>query len=156
MSYETLPITKQPCYSYEEMIDLVLDAYGSGIDRKSAEILMRRGMKPIVHPTNGPGFHFSRDLRLKVSLMGMFALDQVISHAEQIRCHVLNVRAVPGMKFEDESVYPLIIETIKKQAIVDYREVPGTHHVHLNAPERISEIISTFLLNPVRPNSVGE
>lgn len=156
LSYETLPITKQPCYSYEEMIDLVLDAYGGGIDRKSAEILMRRGMKPIVHPTNGPGFHFSRDLRLKVSLMGMFALDQVISYAEQIRCHVLNVRAVPGMKFEDESVYPLIIETIKKQAIVDYREVPGTHHVHLNAPERISEIISTFLLNPILPNSVAE
>lgn len=152
LSYEKLPITKQPCYSYGEMVDLVLDAYGGGIDRKGAEVLMKRGMKPIVHPTNGPGFHFSRDLRLKVSLMGMFALDQVISYAEQITCHTLNIRAVPGMKFENQEVYPLVIETMKKNAIVDYREVAGTHHLHLITPERISEMISTFLLNPAVPN----
>lgn len=152
LSYETLPISKQPCYSYEEMIDLVVDAYAGGIDRKSAVVLMKRGMTPVQHPSNGQGYHFSRDLRLKVSLMGMFSLEQVISYAEQIKCHVLNIRAVPGMKFENEEVYPLIIETMKKKAIVDYKEVPGTHHLHLNTPERISEIISSFLLNPALAN----
>lgn len=152
LSYETLPISKQPCYTYNEMIDLVLDAYAGGIDRRGAEVLMRRGMTPIVHPTNGPGYHFSRDLRLKVSLMGMFAREQVISFAEQITCHTLNIRAVPGMKFENADIYPLVIDTMRQQAVVDYHEVAGTHHLHLTTPERISEIINTFLLNPVGTN----
>lgn len=152
LSYETLPITKQPCYSYDEMIDVVLDAYGGGIDRYGAEILMRRGMTSIVHPTNGAGYHFSRDLRLKVSLMGMFALDQVISYAEQITCHTLNIRAVPGMKFENSEVYPLVIDTMKKRATVEYHEIDGTHHLHLTTPERIAHIICTFLRNPISAN----
>lgn len=149
LSYEKLPIEKQPCYSYEEMVDLVYDAYNGGIDRKGAEILMRRGMTPISHPTNGHGYHFSRDLRLKVSLLGMFAVEQVVSYAQQIKCHVLNIRAVPGMKFENTELYPRVIETMKQQAIVEYHEVPGTHHLHLVTPEAISEIITTFLLTPI-------
>ena len=48
----------------KEMIDLVADAYKGSVTRESCEILMKRGMAP---SPNGKGYHFARDVRLKVS-----------------------------------------------------------------------------------------
>lgn len=148
LSYESLPVSKLPCYSYDDMISLVVEAYSGSIDRQSAEILMTRGMSAVPDHISTGGYHFTRDLRLKVCMMGMFSLEQVLCYAQQIKCHVLNIRAIPGMKFEKEEVYPKVIEAMRKYAQVEYVEVPGTHHVHLNTPERIAGIISNFLLNP--------
>lgn len=148
LMYESLPESKLPCYNYDEMVDLVVDAYAGSIDRDSAKILMKRGMIKAEKCNGEEGYHFSRDLRLKVSLMGMFSIEQVLSYAGLIKCHVLNIRAVPGMKFENEEIYGRVIETMRKNANVVYNEVPGTHHLHLNTPERISDIITEFLLDP--------
>lgn len=146
--YETLPMTKMPCYEYDEMIEIVLHAYAGSVDLESVKILMKRGMAPAPASLNKNGFHFSRDLRLKVSMMGMFSEEQVLTYAKQIRCEMLNIRGIPGMSFGDPSVYPKVIETIRKNAKrVVYEEVEGTHHLHLVTPERISDIVTDFLLS---------
>lgn len=137
-----------PCYEYEEMIGIVVDAYAGSVDRDGAKILMQRGMGSAPKSVNGNGFHFARDLRLKVSLVGMFSMEQVICYAEQIKCDVLNIRAIPGMTFDNPEVYPKILEHTRKNAkSVKYEEVSGTHHIHLNTPERIYKLIDEFLLN---------
>lgn len=146
--YETLPKSKQPCYDYDEMVAIVIDAYGGSIDRRSAEVLMVRGMKPAESTDSVKRYYFSRDLRLKVSMKGMFSLEQVLVYAERVKCHVLNIRGVPGMEFDNEDVYPMVIETMRKNANVQYVEIEGTHHLHLVTPERISAAISSFLLDP--------
>lgn len=60
-----------PCYTREEMIDLVVEAYQDGITRKSAEILMIRGMSPLPPGRKNilqkDGHLFARDIRLKAS-----------------------------------------------------------------------------------------
>lgn len=148
LEYETLPTSKLPCYSYDEMVGIAKDAYTGSIDKKSAEILMIRGMKEAPKEHSKNGYFFSRDLRLKVSVLGMFSLEQVLAYAELIKCNVLNIKAVPGMQHEREDVYPLVMDALRKNADVEYHEVPGTHHLHLTTPERIADIISSFLLNP--------
>lgn len=148
LAYETLPPSKLPCYSYDEMVTIAMDAYNGSIDRKSAEILMIRGMNKAPTYQSKDGYFFSRDLRLKVSLLALFSLEQVITYAECIKCHVLNIRAIPGLKLEREEVYPMVLDAIRTNADVEYHEVPGTHHLHLTTPERISQIINSFLLNP--------
>lgn len=152
LEYETLPPSKLPCYSYDEMVTVAMDAYNGSIDRKAAEILMIRGMKKAPKQHAKDGYFFSRDLRLKVSLLGLFTLEQVLAYAECIKCHVLNIRAVPGLKFDREEIYPMVLDAIRKNADVEYHEVPGTHHLQLTTPERISPIISSFLLNPETGN----
>lgn len=147
LEYETLPPTKLPCYSYDEMVSTAMSAYNGSIDRKSAEILMIRGMGEAPKNLCKDGYFFSRDLRLKVALLAMFSLEQVIAYAECIKCHVLNIRGVPGLKFDNEDVYPKVVDAIRKNATVEYHEVPGTHHLHLTTPERVAPIISAFLLN---------
>lgn len=145
--YETLPITKMPCYEYDEMIDLVLHAYAGSVDRPSVQILMKRGMAPAPPHLNKNGFHFARDLRLKVSMSGMFNEQQVLAYAKQIRCEMLNIRGIPGMSFGDPTIYPKVIEAVRENAKrVVYQEVEGTHHLHLVTPERISQIVSDFLV----------
>lgn len=147
LKYENLPISKMPCYEYEEMIDIVVEAYAGSVDRDGAKTLMQRGMGSAPKSINEKGFHFVRDLRLKVSLLGMFSLEQVICYAEQIKCDVLNIRAVPGMMFDNEEVYPTLLEHTRKNAkSVKYEEVEGTHHIHLNTPDRIYKLINQFLL----------
>lgn len=148
LEYETLPESKLPCYSYDEMVSVAMDAYNGSIDRKSAEILMIRGMNEAPKNVSKNGYFFSRDLRLKVSLLGLFSLEQVLAYAELIKCHVLNIKAIPGMVHENEEVYPTVINAIRKNATVEYHEVPGTHHLHLTTPDRIAGIISEFLLSP--------
>lgn len=146
LSYENLPVTKLPCYDYEEMTKLVLDAYGGSVDLESVKILMKRGMAPAPEHLHKNGYHFSRDLRLKVSMMGMFSEEQVLQYASQIRCEVLNIRAVPGMSFGDPSTYPKVIEKMRENSKrLVYEEVEGTHHVHLVNPERIYKIVNDFL-----------
>lgn len=146
LKYETLPTSMMPCYAYDEMIDLVLDAYEGSVDRHSVKILMKRGMVPTPKHYEKPGFHFVRDLRLKVSGLAMFTEEQVQCYAEQIKCKVLNIRADPGMTLERPDVYRNVIETMRRNAsLVVYKEVPGTHHLHLVTPERVSGIIGEFL-----------
>lgn len=148
LSYEKLPPSKLPCYKYDEMVITAKDAYNGWIDRKCAEILMIRGMQEAPKIHSKVGYFFSRDVRLKVSLLGLFSLEQVLVYAEQIKCHVLNIKGVPGMQHEREEVYPIVLDAIRKNATVEYHEVPGTHHLHLMTPERVAPIISAFLLNP--------
>ncbi|XP_052863919.1 probable serine hydrolase [Anopheles cruzii] len=144
LHYETLPESKMPCYGYEEMIDLVLAAYEGSVDHESVEVLMRRGMAPHMHKN---GYHFARDLRLKVALMGMFSIEQVLAYAECIKCKVLNIRGKPGMNFGKPEVYEKVMEVLHRTASkVVYYEISGTHHLHLVTPERISNEVSQFLL----------
>lgn len=61
--FENLTEDKVPCYEYEEMITIVEQAYNGALTRKSAEVMMRRGMQPASKPNF---YNFSRDPRLKV------------------------------------------------------------------------------------------
>lgn len=143
LKYEMLTLDNVPCYEYTEMIDIVEKAYDGSITREGAEILMKRGMQPAY--VKGK-YYFSRDSRLKVSLLGMISLDLVLEYAARIKCAYLNIRAVPGMKFEQPESYQKVLDVIKLGARkFEYHEVEGTHHVHLNKPEQVAPIINKFL-----------
>lgn len=146
LEYENLPEKKIPCYNYKDMIQLVLDAYGGSIDEEGAKVLMKRGMNPAPKHLHSNGYQFARDVRLKVSSLAMFNAEQVLAYASRIKCKVLNLRAIPGMKFENVEMYERVIETMRESAeIVVYKKVPGTHHVHLVTPLAVSGEINEFL-----------
>ncbi|KAL0121669.1 hypothetical protein PUN28_006872 [Cardiocondyla obscurior] len=143
LNYELLTLDNVPCYEYDEMLEIVEKAYDGSITKEGAEILMKRGMQPAYQKNK---YYFSRDPRLKVSLLGILSLDLVLEYASQIKCAYLNIRAVPGMKFEQPENYQKVLDIIKVGAKkFEYREVKGTHHVHLNEPEKIAPIIKDFL-----------
>lgn len=143
LKYENLKPESIPCYNYEDMLAIVLDAYKGSITEKSCEILMQRGMSRTV---NKNGYHFSRDVRLKVASLGMFSIEYVLEYAKKIKCKVLNIKANPGMDWDNPQHYGMVIDVIKKHAsLVVCHEVAGTHHVHLNEPEKVLPFIVNFL-----------
>lgn len=148
LKYESLSEDDMPCYSYDEMVDLVFDAYNGSLTRESSEVLMKRGMAhvPNTKKHNNDGFLFCRDVRLKVSLMGYFSIDLVLEYASKIKCEVLNIRGKPGMKFDKIENYFLVLDKMKESAKkLEFYEVEGTHHLHLNTPENIAPYIINFI-----------
>ncbi|XP_026492198.1 probable serine hydrolase [Vanessa tameamea] len=145
LEYENLPEEKIPCYDYEEMIDIVCEAYKGSVSRENCKVLMKRGMAPVPAHMKKKGFYFKRDPRLKVAGLAMMSIETALEYASKVTCKVLNIRAIPGQKWERLDYYLDIIEKLKQNADVNYIEVEGTHHVHLNAPQNIDTIIEDFL-----------
>lgn len=146
LKYENLPADSMPCYEYEEMLDIVVDAYEGALTRESAEVMMIRGMAPVPTENGKKLFKFCRDTRLKVAVMGMLSLDLVLEYASKIKCEILNLKGVPGKLWENPECYGIVLDKIRESAKhVEYHEVEGTHHLHLNNPERISSLILDFL-----------
>ncbi|XP_072745432.1 probable serine hydrolase isoform X1 [Anoplolepis gracilipes] len=143
LKYESSTLDDAPNYEYNEMIDIVEKAYDGSITKEGAEILMKRGMQPTY--TKGK-YYFSRDPKLKVSILGMFSLDLVLAYASRIKCAYLNIRAIPGLKLDQPETYQQVLDVIKLTARkFEYHEVKGTHHVHLIEPEKVAPIIIKFL-----------
>ncbi|XP_063973881.1 probable serine hydrolase isoform X2 [Diachasmimorpha longicaudata] len=143
LKYEKLDPENMPCYDYDEMLDTVMDAYRGSITKEGAKVLMKRGTQP----ASLPGKHyFTRDPRLKVSMLGAFSMDMTNAYAEKITCAYLNIRAKSGLKWDYPNHYQEILNIIKKSASrFEYHEVEGSHHVHLNNPEVVAPIILNFL-----------
>lgn len=57
----------------------------------------------------------------------------------------MNVKAMHGMRFEN---YDEILDKIAKNAKKLVRQtIPGNHHVHLNDPEFVCDIVTDFMRN---------
>lgn len=143
LKYETLPEDKQPCYEYQEMLEIMYDAHKGDITKENCEILMKRGTRKIKQNT----YAFSRDVRLKVPVLGFFTLDQVMEFAAKITCNVMNIRGNPGMKWTHPENYDKVLNKIQESArYMERHVVPGDHHLHLNRADSIADIVRQFLL----------
>ncbi|XP_043253737.1 probable serine hydrolase isoform X1 [Colletes gigas] len=143
LKYERLEFDSVPSYTYDEALQIVEDAYQGSITKESAAILMKRGTRPSSEPKR---YCFSRDARLKVSLLSMPSMDLLLAYAAKITCAYLNIRASNGLKYDRPENYNEILDHIKIGAKrFEYHEVEGTHHVHLNNPERVAPLIAKFI-----------
>ncbi|XP_019880960.1 probable serine hydrolase isoform X2 [Aethina tumida] len=144
--YETLPEEKHPCYTKEEMLDILVDAHNGSVTRQGCEYLLKRAVKPAKHKE---GYYvFTRDTRLKVSSLGFLCMEQVLHLARQIKCEVLNIRGNPGMKFDIPENYNIVLDEIEKSAKkLERHVVDGTHHLHLNDGACVADIIHKFIIS---------
>ncbi|XP_031844621.1 putative serine hydrolase [Nomia melanderi] len=142
--YETHDNENVPSYTYEDVLNIVEDAYKGSVTKESAMVLMKRGVRPSYDPDR---YCFSRDTRLKIAGLGVpDGIDLALAYAARIECAYLNIRASNGLKYDNPNAYHQILDQIKVGSKrFEYHEVEGTHHVHLNNPERIAPIINKFL-----------
>lgn len=146
LTYEKLSDDDVPCYEYEEMIDVVVDAYKGSVTRENCKVLMRRGMSPAPLHTKKQGYYFNRDSRLKVAGLAMMSIETALAYAGKVKCKVLNIRALPGQKWDRLDYYMSVLDKMRESAEdVQYHEVEGTHHVHLESPRNILPLLEQFL-----------
>lgn len=141
LEYDNISEEKTPSYTYEEALDLVKNAYKGSANEESCKILLRRGL---IKNKDG-GYHFARDLRLKVCLLGFFTLDQILDFAKRVSCEVMNVRGDPGMNYSKENYDAIMNEIAKNAKKLERHIVPGPHHLHMDNADSIGGIICDFL-----------
>ncbi|XP_078286575.1 serine hydrolase-like protein [Rhinoraja longicauda] len=116
------------------------------ISDESGKILLQRGATEV----HG-GLVFTRDLRINLHSPARLTLDQCLEFQKTITAEVLLIIAKDGEWKEgawspDKSPYSFLMEgyrKVSKQFLLT--EVEGSHHVHLNEPERVAGLISDFL-----------
>ncbi|XP_056630121.1 probable serine hydrolase [Diorhabda sublineata] len=144
--YEKKTLAHTPCYSYENMLDMMLDAHDGSVDKEGCEILLKRGTKPC--PDKENLYVFTRDPRLKIAVLSFLSMDKVLYFASRITCEVLNIRAEDGIKLDPPANYDLPLDTIECTAKrLERVVVKGTHHVHLTNAKAVAPIIINFLLS---------
>lgn len=150
---ENLPLVEQrnrevdkepPNYTYAEMIERMVDGTRGSVTAEMAPFLLKRGIKTTsLHPER---YYFSRDSRMKYVHEAYFDQGICLELAKRIQVPHLFIKSSDSSFSE---IFRNITETInllkKKNPKFEVHHVQGTHHVHLNNPERVFEIISKFL-----------
>ncbi|KDR12428.1 probable serine hydrolase [Zootermopsis nevadensis] len=142
LKYENYTKKDEPCYGYEEMLNVMLLGHDGSLTLASGEILVKRGSykDPVTN-----NYLFTRDVRL-LSLIPCISLEVASEYARNITCKVLNIKAKPGSRYRCNDLYHAILDEIKETARhFEFFEVEGTHHLHLNNPEDISSYVINFL-----------
>lgn len=75
----------------------------------------------------------------------MMSIETALEYASKVKCKVLNIRALPGQRWEKLDYYLSVVEKMRATADVRYEEVEGTHHIQLEAADRIAGLVEEFL-----------
>jgi len=122
---------------YKKKADLISARTGAGnIKKRSAEALVARGAIELKG-----GVTLRSDPRLRVASPGYLTEGQVFSFLDGIEAQTLMIIAEQGLFSDKQYLESLAgrIKTLKKI------EIPGEHHVHMDAPERVAPHILSFL-----------
>jgi pimeloyl-ACP methyl ester carboxylesterase len=104
----------------------------------AVEILSARGTKEVES-----GVQWRHDPRLRGTSVRLTE-EQALAFVRRIVCPVLIFWAEEGWPFD----HKLIEKRAKAFADAEIVRVKGAHHVHLDAPERVAERVSSFLSVP--------
>jgi len=143
-----------PSYSHEDAVAraymasnlitnmfLGTDEQHTQITQEAVETLMKRGLEKM-----DDGYTWSADLRLRIPTAFNMTEDMSQEFASKVQCPHLVIKASYGPKYMSDETYERLLNVFRKNnAHFVYREVEGGHHVHLNSPQIVADIINKFL-----------
>lgn len=141
--------TKQepPSYTYEECVERLFTGYKQSIDKDKCHYILDRNLrKSTKYPEK---YYFSRDGRLKWLHFGIFFQELNQELASKINAPYMFLK-FKAPYFEEKKHFDETLEVMKKNPKFEYYEIDGSHHCHLNEPEKVSGIINQFI-NKYRP-----
>lgn len=110
----------------------------------AAQLLVARGLRPYEG-----GYVWSSDPRLTIKSLSRLTEAQIQNCLRGIQCPTLLVLADPSPPFFSEG---LMAQRTKCVAGIQSHRVAGTHHFHLEEPEKVAPLITDFLARaPIVP-----
>lgn len=134
-----------PSYTYETLIQKMFTSNNFPMDLESIPFLLYRGVKQ--SKSDPDKYYFSRDSRLRQYAM-LVPIDVYEDVAKPIVSPFCFIKA--RHSFVHESQYSRIYENLSHNPNFELHRVDGGHHVHLDNPTNVSEIICKFI-NKYRP-----
>lgn len=145
--------TKPPSYTYDECIEKQHIGSRESVNKEYCKYILKRNIQKVDEIEK---YYFSRDQRLKMGMLQFMHQKEFVEYAKRINFPYMFIKANNAPYFEGKKIFYEIINVMKehnknfKLAFVD-----GSHHVHLNNPERVAELISPFLKKHAYGNRNG-
>jgi pimeloyl-ACP methyl ester carboxylesterase len=139
-----------PEHTFEELVEIMYLSrkdmglrVNMGITKEGCRTLTERGSQK----SHTGKYYFTRDLKLNSRSFGRSTLPFIHALAEQMTCEVLYIRGSKGIIIEKwlEACEKSIQGMQKKSKRVEYINVDGGHHLHLETPDRVAPVIKRFL-----------
>lgn len=147
--------SEPPCYTYPELVEKLSAGMKYSMDKEYAHHILRRGVrKSELYPGK---YYFIRDGRLKHFGMFTFDYDMCELLAKQITAPycLIVFSGSSDINREDQSLSKHFVEEMANTLpIIEIHGVEGKHHTHLNEPEKVVEIVTTFI-EKYRPDFVA-
>ncbi|VVD03590.1 probable serine hydrolase [Leptidea sinapis] len=132
-----------PAYTMDEINQKWHLGTNKSVDIESVKYLAQRGVKPSSSDPNK--FYFSRDSRYKYTLFNPESKKFVETLIKRLKCPTLYFKGIDSPYASDPYSVEMREVVEKNNPNFECHFVPGTHHVHLNNPERLAPHIIKFL-----------
>ncbi|XP_011196056.1 probable serine hydrolase isoform X1 [Zeugodacus cucurbitae] len=132
-----------PSYSYDELIERIFIGTFHSINKDLCKHMLARSIqKSEKYPEK---YFFCRDRRLKFYNYMVGSQDLCVEMAKRIECPYMFIKARHSSYFEDKKYYDEVLAILQNKPNFEYVEVDGSHHVHINHPERIIGPVNDFI-----------
>uniref|UniRef100_A0ACB8FPB0 Uncharacterized protein n=1 Tax=Sphaerodactylus townsendi TaxID=933632 RepID=A0ACB8FPB0_9SAUR len=144
LSFEASKQDSAKVRSPQEALQRLLKA-NPHLTEDSAKILLQRGTTEVPG-----GLVYNRDIRVTLHNHSFVTLDQSLTFLKNIQADVLMIIAQDGIFSIESKDMPIVkplqeaYRTFLKERF-HYADVTGNHFVHMNEPEVVAGIITTFL-----------
>ncbi|XP_062132240.1 probable serine hydrolase isoform X1 [Drosophila sulfurigaster albostrigata] len=141
--------SEPPSYEWDKLVERMHLGTSKSISLESCQYILKRSCKPSKQDPNR--FYFSHDNRVKASFVYTLSNETVLEMAARINVPYLFIKALQAPYYEDMKYYNATLDVLRKNPQFEYYEVEGSHHVHLNEPEKVAPLINAFI-NKYRPD----
>lgn len=94
-----------------------------------------------------PGkYYFSRDPRLKAGALMNWPQEDIVESSKYMTCPIFIGKAISASYYEvKENFYEVLDVLLKHSKDCQYHRLEGTHHFHLNNPEKLAVLLNKFI-----------
>lgn len=144
IKYSLLNKSEPPSYPMDVLVKMWHEGSRKSVALDKCEYLLKRNSAPSKVQTDK--YYLTRDPRLKTCSLYNISQQEAVESASRLTMPVLALKAsempYPGNKQD----YVDVFDAVKNNSS-DFRlyMIDGTHHVHLNNPERVQGIVTDFL-----------
>ncbi|CAH1156116.1 unnamed protein product [Phaedon cochleariae] len=134
-----------PSYSIEEIKKKLSEPIENSILLEYTQFLMERGIAP---SKKYPGkYYFTRDPRVKISNFFVISDEEVSQSIPLMKMPIFFVKASDSPYFfgKTEIFFEFLDAHRKNNTNFEHHFIEGTHHVHLNNPERVAPLVKNFI-----------
>ncbi|CAB3236407.1 unnamed protein product [Arctia plantaginis] len=132
-----------PLYTLNEITKIKYFGSNKSVALKRIPYLLERGIKQSEH--NPTKYYFTRDPRTKYILFANERNEFIENLIKRLKCPTLFIKATDSPYENDKSSAELQNKLQKNNEKYESHTVLGTHHVHLNDPEKVAPLILNFL-----------
>lgn len=131
-----------PSYPMEELYQKWHIGTRKSVALEKVKYLAQRGIKPSKQDPNK--YYFSRDSRLKYTLFNPEDKKFVEALIRRLKCPTLFIKAIDSPYATD--AFAVEMREIVEQSNPDFESqfIHGTHHLHLNDPDKVAPLILDF------------